>query len=202
MRRGYYIQTTKEAQIIVDSKDYRKIDEYTTTDEKIYHIAIHAVETENLDVLNHISNRIKIEYVPDTNSYTLLYLAVENIIEKNISVDFIDKLCEIATKNGQEHDLSYPSIQLITINDPRKYDLIDYFIAKGIDLWYLYHFSIVWNHPEIIQYLLDRHWTDKLKVEQWTSQAYQIAECFQSTKSLTFLNKCSHFKSYKFRSIN
>lgn len=198
MRQGYRIQTTKEAQRIVDTKDYKAIDNYTTTDEKTYHVAIHSVETENLDVINHISKKLKIKYVPNNEAYGLLYLAVENVIETKISTQIIDRLCEIATENGQEYDLSYPAIQLIPVDDPRKYDLIDHFISKGIDLWHLYHFSIAWNHPEVTRYLLDKHWTDKLKVEKWTQGAYQVAEAFQSTNSLDFVRECPHLKPHIF----
>jgi hypothetical protein len=154
-------------------------DNFNEINSKIHHIAIVAVELNKPFILEHLKDRLKVSYVPTSNSYSLLLLSID---VKNRQM--IDLLCRIADENKEdiERDLCYTSRQ--TIHDEYDLDWIDYFVEKNISLWNMYHFSIVWNKPIKTKYLLQTYnWKIDIK---WTSNALEIAKRFESKDSLQF----------------
>lgn len=176
MPTSYWVGTTGKATKLVDDKDFTGIDQYFISgqshktlklEEKVFHIASRAVDTENVEVINYIAKKIKFHYVDDGNAFNLLHLATENMRTKTQSTLLLDRLCEIAQENEEDitEKLSFCSRDLLKY-DPINYDMIEYFIKKKINLWNLFHYSLCWNLPNVTQYLLDFH-SEKLDIKAW-----------------------------------
>lgn len=172
-----------------------------SNDTHVRDIAICAVDMNNKNVLNLIRKDIKVKYVNDGNDYNLITLFADNLTYAKYRKDdpeLFNLLCQIADENDEDiHEtLGYGSRFVLKIKKDdyvtNDYDLIikylDLFISKNISLWNVYHYSIAWNEPMIVKYLIDNY-SDRIDFKNWTSDALDVATDFESTDAIKFCNE-------------
>jgi hypothetical protein len=212
MPTHYYVETTDEAKELVDQKNYKGIDDFCKDDLHTFYLASHAVDTENIDVINHLSKKINFHYISDGNAYNLIHLAAENMREKNLTTFVLDKLCKIAEENKEDitNLLSLASKEALRY-DVIDYDIVNYFVNKLPNITTLFHFSLCWDQLDVGKYLFEKH-SDKIDLDH-TSVTYEICERFKANESMKYIEnhpilskwmmepiKCSNGMTYLKRS--
>jgi hypothetical protein len=204
MPTAYWIETTEQATKLVEDNDFDGIKIYINDDKhgnKVFQIAGSAIDKNNYDVLKLIKNKINFNQYKDGNAYGLIHLAMENITEYDHKKNMFYYLIDLAKETDQDikSELAFAS-RLLICNDP-DFEFIDFIIAQDINLWNLFHYSIVWNYPKITEHLL-KNYSHKIDVEKILPNSLKLSDRFIFPDSIKFLNNYySNHKSKKIKRI-
>lgn len=166
---------------------------------RAHHIAIEAVENNNIDILLMTQPYLVITYVSDGNAYNLIQLATENN-----DIKMVEQLCVIAKEKGENY---IPIISFATRivlgrmdrENPSENDknFLKFFIhIWGAEIWNIFHYSIAWNKPKIFDWIC-KEFASKIflsgcrkllpNVEEDLDHALDIAIRFNSRDILQYL---------------
>lgn len=146
-----------------DERDYKGEDI-----DPVYQIATSAVSQNNIDVLNHIKNKINFDHLRDDNTYDLFVMATEYQY-----FHLIDILWNIALENGQgdiaRDQLCYAARRLMAYTEPelKEEDVLKYlplYHKEGVKFDDVYHYSIFWK-MSLIRKWLEENITDQDLIE-------------------------------------
>lgn len=152
--------------------------------DRIYHIAIVAVQTQSLEVLEHIRDSIDPDYhMCDGNTYSAFHLSAKKLAKHQTKqwwqiYKFLFKLLpqDYTEKHFYTRYFVRPEFNL-------NLDLIDAVIKlTDCDIWDIYHYSIAWNQPQITEHVLIYH--KHLVKPEWTKRALEVARTFNSEDSI------------------
>jgi hypothetical protein len=150
--------------------------------ERVYHIVIHAIRLQKLQVLDLIADKIDVvERLDDGNVYTPLHYAFHRHLKRNKSrksMKVLEKIVEIGRKNNNEEmmdQLSFISKMAthdLDFNNVCDTQLIDWFVGCGVNLENMFYYSVGRGNSKVLDHLLTCH-RPKLDadIDGWTSYA-------------------------------
>jgi hypothetical protein len=221
MPTSYCVNTTKCAKYLVDNRkhdlfegyingtlDKNKYSEYLSdkdnshnANSRVYYLVSHAIDKADLQVLDILSDKIDLNYIEDGNDFYPISLAIDNVIEGSFDIEtmlkVIDKICDIAQKRNQnisdQMNFATKFLLRLRIENEELFNLIDIFVDKNINLWSLYHFSLVWDKLFVTEYLFENY---SYKIDRsWDNSVRNIAKRFGIYDKInTFLNDHTQYK--------
>jgi hypothetical protein len=172
---------------------------------RAHHIAIVAVDQNNIDVLLMTQPYLSIIFTPDGNAYKLIQLAAEKG-----EVKMVEQLCRMAQDRKEDvvPDISFATrVVLGRMNDENSDEKDKYFLKFlirewGAEIWNIFHYSIAWNRPKILDWIC-KEFADKIfisgcrkllpDIEEDLDHALDMALRFNSQNVLQYLMSHSVF---------